>query len=86
MHISCQTVIFVSFFVFVSECHQFTLLCLELLSNHLSLASTAGASACVLGKHTRPLRQLLFRLLDTTTSEDMQEVNYFGSLIKVNFL
>jgi len=64
------------FSFFVSDCHEFTLLCLELLSNHLSLASMAGASACVLGKHTHPLRSLLFRLLDTTTSEDILEVSY----------
>ena len=51
------------------------LLCLELLSDHLSLATAAGAPPSVLGEHARPLRHLLFRLLDTTVSDDLQEVS-----------
>ena len=50
------------------------MLCLELLSNHLSLTTAAGAPASVLGEHARPLSNLLFRLLDTTVSDDLQEV------------
>jgi len=50
------------------------LLCLKLLSVHLSLAVAAGASSSVLGSYTRPLRKLLFKLLDTSVSEEIQEV------------
>ena len=50
------------------------LLSLELLSDHLSLATAARALPSVLGQHSRPLRLLLFRLLDETVSDDLQEV------------
>ena len=50
------------------------LLCLELLTDHLSLASAAGAPMSVLGHHAQSLRQLLFRLLDATVSDDLKEV------------
>lgn len=50
------------------------LLCLELLTDHLSLSSAAGASIGVLGQHAQSLRQLLFRLLDATVSDDLKEV------------
>ena len=53
------------------------LLCLELLSVHLTLASAAGAPASVLGQHAQPLRQLLFKLLDATVSDDLQEVRHW---------
>lgn len=64
----------VTCFFLCSECRQFMLLCLELLSDHLSLATAAGAPASMLGEHARPLRQLLFRLLDATVSDELQEV------------
>lgn len=59
---------------FSSECRQFMLLSLELLADHLSLATAARAPPSVLGQHSRPLRLLLFRLLDETISDDLQEV------------
>ncbi|XP_048583459.1 probable E3 ubiquitin-protein ligase HERC1 isoform X5 [Nematostella vectensis] len=56
-----------------SEHHKFVLLCLRLLSVHLSLAVSAGASSNVLGVHTTSLRKLLFGLLDASVSEEIQE-------------
>ena len=50
------------------------LLSLELLSDHLSLATATRDPPSVLGQHSRPLRLLLFRLLDETVSDDLQEV------------
>ncbi|XP_059169765.1 probable E3 ubiquitin-protein ligase HERC1 isoform X3 [Physella acuta] len=52
---------------------QFVLLCLKLLSSHLSLALTCGLGSEVLGNQTRPLRVLLFRLVDTNTPELIQK-------------
>ena len=68
----CWLIIY--FLLFFSECRQFMLLSLELLSDHLSLATAARAPPSVLGQHSRPLRLLLFRLLDETVSDDLQEV------------
>ncbi|GFR70953.1 HECT and RLD domain-containing E3 ubiquitin protein ligase family member 1, partial [Elysia marginata] len=54
--------------------HQhFVLLCLKLLASHLSLALTCGLGSEVLGNQTRPLRVLLFRLVDTNTPEPIQK-------------
>ncbi|GFO36542.1 HECT and rld domain-containing e3 ubiquitin protein ligase family member 1, partial [Plakobranchus ocellatus] len=54
--------------------HQhFVLLCLKLLTSHLSLALTCGLGSEVLGNQTRPLRILLFRLIDTNTPELIQK-------------
>ncbi|XP_035829751.1 probable E3 ubiquitin-protein ligase HERC1 isoform X3 [Aplysia californica] len=52
---------------------QFVLLCLRLLSSHLSLALTCGLGSEVLGSQTKPLRNLLFRLVDTNTPEPIQK-------------
>uniref|UniRef100_A0A2C9KCS9 B30.2/SPRY domain-containing protein n=1 Tax=Biomphalaria glabrata TaxID=6526 RepID=A0A2C9KCS9_BIOGL len=52
---------------------QFVLLCLKLLSSHLSLALTCGLGSEVLGNQTKPLRILLFRLVDTNTPEEIQK-------------
>ncbi|XP_069694063.1 probable E3 ubiquitin-protein ligase HERC1 isoform X1 [Periplaneta americana] len=49
------------------EHHQFVLLCLKLLCAHLSLALTGGLATSVLGSQARPLRHLLFRLVDIPT-------------------
>lgn len=70
--LDCWLIIY--FLLFSSECRQFMLLSLELLSDHLSLATAARAPPSVLGQHSRPLRLLLFRLLDETVSDDLQEV------------
>ena len=51
------------------------MLCLELLKAHLCLAAVVGATAAVLGNHARPLRQLLFRLLDAANSVEIQQVS-----------
>ncbi|RUS88143.1 hypothetical protein EGW08_004105, partial [Elysia chlorotica] len=54
--------------------HQhFVLLCMKLLASHLSLALTCGLGSEVLGNQTKPLRVLLFRLVDTNTPEPIQK-------------
>ncbi|BFZ01051.1 hypothetical protein BsWGS_04090 [Bradybaena similaris] len=53
--------------------HKFVLLCLRLLSSHLSLALTCGLGSEVLGSQTRPLRVLLFRLVDTHPPEPIKK-------------
>jgi hypothetical protein len=53
------------------EHHQFVLLCLKLLSAHLSLALTGGLATSVLGGQARPLRHLLFRLVNYRTYKKM---------------
>ncbi|XP_019899964.2 probable E3 ubiquitin-protein ligase HERC1 isoform X1 [Esox lucius] len=55
------------------EHHQFILLCMKLLSIHLSLAHAGGTGATVLGAQGRPLRNLLFRLIDTSVPESIQQ-------------
>uniref|UniRef100_T1JES7 HECT-type E3 ubiquitin transferase n=1 Tax=Strigamia maritima TaxID=126957 RepID=T1JES7_STRMM len=55
------------------EHHHFVLLCLKLLSTHLSLALAGGIASTVLGNQARPLRHLLFRLVDTPTPETVQQ-------------
>lgn len=55
--------------------HQFILLCMKLLSVHLSLAHAGGTGAMVLGTQGRPLRNLLFRLIDTNMPDSIQQVN-----------
>ncbi|XP_021933596.1 probable E3 ubiquitin-protein ligase HERC1 isoform X3 [Zootermopsis nevadensis] len=56
------------------EHHQFVLLCLKLLCTHLSLALTGGLATSVLGKQARPLRHLLFRLVDISTPTSVKTV------------
>ncbi|XP_035245722.1 probable E3 ubiquitin-protein ligase HERC1 isoform X2 [Anguilla anguilla] len=55
------------------EHHQFVLLCMKLLSIHLSLAHAGGTGATVLGAQGRPLRNLLFRLIDSSAPESIQQ-------------
>lgn len=55
--------------------HQFILLCMKLLSVHLSLAHAGGTGAMVLGTQGRPLRNLLFRLIDSNMPDSIQQVN-----------
>lgn len=54
---------------------QFILLCMKLLSVHLSLAHAGGTGALVLGTQGRPLRNLLFRLIDSNMPDSIQQVN-----------
>ncbi|KAM4527576.1 putative E3 ubiquitin-protein ligase HERC1 isoform 4-T4 [Odontesthes bonariensis] len=53
--------------------HHFLLLCMKLLSIHLSLAHAGGTGAMVLGAQGRPLRNLLFRLIDTNMPDSIQQ-------------
>ncbi|XP_072310878.1 probable E3 ubiquitin-protein ligase HERC1 isoform X3 [Eucyclogobius newberryi] len=53
--------------------HQFLLLCMKLLSVHLSLANAGGTGAVVLGAQSRHLRNLLFRLIDTNMPDEIQQ-------------
>ncbi|KAM9306994.1 putative E3 ubiquitin-protein ligase HERC1 [Pholidichthys leucotaenia] len=53
--------------------HHFLLLCMKLLSIHLSLAHAGGTGAMVLGAQGRPLRNLLFRLIDTKMPDSIQQ-------------
>ncbi|XP_076014530.1 putative E3 ubiquitin-protein ligase HERC1 isoform X2 [Genypterus blacodes] len=53
--------------------HQFLLLCMKLLSIHLSLAHAGGTGAMVLGAQGRPLRNLLFRLIDTNMPDSIHQ-------------
>uniref|UniRef100_UPI003AAEB7BA probable E3 ubiquitin-protein ligase HERC1 n=1 Tax=Centroberyx gerrardi TaxID=166262 RepID=UPI003AAEB7BA len=55
------------------EHHQFLLLCMKLLSIHLSLAHAGGTGATVLGGQSRPLRNLLFRLIDSNVPDSIQQ-------------
>ncbi len=61
----------------LSNCREhehFILLCLRLLSTHLSLALAGGGAGSVLGNQARPLRNLLFRLVDTTMPQSVHNV------------
>ncbi|XP_030623810.1 probable E3 ubiquitin-protein ligase HERC1 [Chanos chanos] len=55
------------------EHQQFVLLCMKLLSIHLSLAHAGGTGASVLGAQERPLRNLLFRLIDSNVPDSIQQ-------------
>ncbi|KAK2827719.1 hypothetical protein Q7C36_018645 [Tachysurus vachellii] len=55
------------------EHHQFVLLCMKLLSIHLSLAHAGGTGATVLGAQGRPIRNLLFRLIDSDVPDSLQQ-------------
>ena len=66
--------------MFHREHQRFLQLCLVLLSTHLSLAQAGGVAPCVLGSQARPLRNLLFRLMDTDTPESIQEVRISGNV------
>ena len=47
---------------------------MKLLSIHLSLAHAGGTGATVLGAQGRPLRNLLFRLIDSSVPDSIQQV------------
>ena len=55
------------------EHHEFVLLCLKVLCVHLSLAQVTLGSKN-LGKQAKPLRNLLFKLIDMKTPESIQQV------------
>lgn len=55
------------------EHHHFLKLCLRLLSNHLALALAGGVATSILGRQARPLRNLLFRLMDSSVPDEIQE-------------
>ena len=57
------------------EHEAFVLLCVRLLTTHLSLAQAGGITSSVLGMEARPLRHLLFRLIDMPTPLSVQEVS-----------
>ena len=63
--------------------HQFLLLCMKLLSIHLSLAHAGGTGAMVLGAQSRPLRNLLFRLIDTNMPDSIQQVSMKAVILMV---
>lgn len=63
------------------EHHNFLKLCLRLLSNHLALAMAGGVATSILGRQARPLRNLLFRLMDASVPDEIQEVCVFVFLI-----
>lgn len=58
------------------EHHNFLKLCLRLLSNHLALALAGGVATSILGRQARPLRNLLFRLMDSSVPDEIQEVRF----------
>ncbi|XP_077988697.1 putative E3 ubiquitin-protein ligase HERC1 [Glandiceps talaboti] len=55
------------------EHHHFVLICLRLLCTHLQLALAGGVAASILGNQARPLRHLLFRLMDSNTPDSVQQ-------------
>ncbi|XP_070543560.1 probable E3 ubiquitin-protein ligase HERC1 isoform X2 [Ptychodera flava] len=55
------------------EHHHFVMLCLKLLCTHLQLALAGGVAATILGNQARPLRHLLFRLMDSNTPDSVQQ-------------
>ncbi|XP_056269201.1 probable E3 ubiquitin-protein ligase HERC1 isoform X3 [Pseudoliparis swirei] len=55
------------------EHHNFLKLCLRLLSNHLALALAGGVATSILGRQAGPLRNLLFRLMDSSVPDEIQE-------------
>ncbi|XP_008933489.1 PREDICTED: probable E3 ubiquitin-protein ligase HERC1, partial [Merops nubicus] len=46
----------------------------KLLSNHLALALAGGVATSILGRQAGPLRNLLFRLMDSSVPDEIQEV------------
>lgn len=61
--------------LFCREHHNFLKLCLKLLSNHLALALAGGVATSILGRQAGPLRNLLFRLMDSSVPDEIQEVS-----------
>lgn len=62
-------------YFFYREHHNFLKLCLKLLSNHLALALAGGVATSILGRQAGPLRNLLFRLMDSSVPDEIQEVS-----------
>ncbi|KAK6179608.1 hypothetical protein SNE40_011927 [Patella caerulea] len=60
-------------FLSKEEHQQFVLLCLKILTSHLSLALAGGLGSDMLGNQTKLLRNLLFHLMDTKTTDSIQE-------------
>lgn len=69
--------------VLLRDHQQFILLCMKLLSVHLSLAHAGGTGALVLGTQGRPLRNLLFRLIDSNMPDSIQQVNIVLFFLKL---
>ena len=72
-----------SLFLFLRDHHHFLLLCMKLLSIHLSLAHAGGTGSMVLGAQGRPLRNLLFRLIDTNMPDSIQQVSQLRLLTNI---
>lgn len=53
------------------EHHKFVLLCLKLLQTHLTLCKSGGLGKNILGPNAKPLRGILFGLIDTSTPADI---------------
>ena len=62
------------------------LLCIQLLKTHLALALAGSVANNVLGGQARPLRNLLFRLMDMNTPVSIQGVRVDDKLSLVNIL
>lgn len=73
--INFAVVVYKKVYFMCREHHTFVLLCLKLLCTHLSLAVTGGVVSTMLGKQARPLRNLLFRLVDTETPHLVKQVS-----------
>ena len=71
--------------VICREHEYFVLLCLRLLSTHLSLAMAGGIVGSVLGNQARPLRNLLFRLVDTAMPQTVENVNLYYAYYSLLF-
>lgn len=59
------------------EYHHFVLMSLKLLCTHLSLAVAGGLTSSLLGSQAKPLRILLFRLVDTEIPQVIKQVFKF---------
>ena len=70
----------VSLITSCSRHEHFVLLCLRLLSTHLSLALAGGGAGGVIGSQARPLRNLLFRLMDMNTPQSVQVCSFLRNL------
>ena len=57
--------------------HEFLLLCLKVLCMHLSLALNNNGGSNLVGKQAKPLRNLLFKLIDTETPDSIQQVRFY---------
>ncbi|XP_052100156.1 probable E3 ubiquitin-protein ligase HERC1 isoform X2 [Mytilus californianus] len=56
------------------EHYHFVVLCLKMLSTHLSLAVAGGMTNVLLGQQASPLRNLLFRLIDSNLPQSIHEL------------